>query len=358
MGSEFVFTCQQDFEQICVNEMIRINKDVKFIKWLDGGVGIAGYTDTFTFSEISKIFREEKPVFLRHIFPVDLTFDYDKFSPSGFDLITDTYNKYIEKNGKSLTVPVSVQIRNKAGTGNLTEIKSYIIKRLEESGCEYNKSDPQVIISIFISDSKVYAGISTGEENLSIWSGGMRHYAFNEHVISRAEFKLLELFEYFPELAKLNERSSFIKPLALDLGASPGGWTKILIEKGYKVTAVDPNKLSDALSGCPDVIYHKGLIEDFIAKNKKQKRGSADLFDLIVNDMRMHAVQSAKIMNAACGYLKDGGYSVMTIKLNKNNKTAMIKDALNILKEKYDVLFLKHLFHNRLEITAVLRKKL
>lgn len=363
MGCEFVFTCQNDSEQLCVNEMKSISKDVKILKWLDGGVGIAG-NEFLDFHEISKIFREEKPVFLRHIFPVEFEFDF-LGNYSAFDALINTYKEKTDKN-----LSLSVQIRSKndelnslRGTAyNLKEIKFYILKQFEDGGYTYNKSNPQVINSVFISDGKVYAGISSGEENLSVWSGGMRHYAFNEEVISRAEFKLLELFECFPNLNEIftsNKNSEGETPSALDLGASPGGWTKILVEKGFDVTAVDPNKLSEALSGCPNVRYYKGLVENFIDKNKK--RGKSDLFDsydLIVNDMRMHVVQSAKVMIEACGYLKEGGYAVMTFKLNKNNKTAVIRQGLNILKEKYDILFVKQLFHNRLEITVVLRKKL
>ena len=355
MGCEFIFTCQHDSEQLCVNEMKNINKDVKLLKWLDGGVGIARHEKDFLY--ISRILKEAKPVFLRHIFPVEFIFGYNNIlENSGFDAIINKYKSQIAQN-----TALSVQVRSKTGgkAYNLKEIKNYISEKFEklENINELNSgyiSNPQKIISVFISEDIIYAGISDAVNNLSSWSGGMRHYALNESVISRAEFKLLELFEYFPELVNLNNNKNKQEKLtALDLGASPGGWTKILIEKGYKVTAVDPNKLSDVLNDNPDVEYYKCLTEDFFAKNIK-KRGS---FDLITNDMRMHSVQSAKIMAEACGFLKDGGYLIMTLKLNKSGKTDLIRKTLNILKDKYEALFLKQLFHNRSEVTAVMRKK-
>ena len=343
--NKFIFSCQADSEQLCINEMRNINKDIKLLKWLDGGVGLAGYNAGNNFSEISEIFREAKPVFLRHICPVDIETEVEtEFETEEIEGIISKYKKNICKN-----TALSVQFRNKTENNayniyNSKEIKDYIINYFKDDGYLYSKSNPEVIISVFTGENKIYAGMSKSEENLSIWSGGMRHYAFNNQIISRAEFKLLELFEYFPDLLK-NPGT------ALDLGASPGGWTKILAEKNFKVTAIDPNKLDCVLLSNPNIEYHKGLaenFENFISKNKK--------FDLIVNDMRMYAVQSAKIMIKAHGYLKENGCAVMTLKLNKDNKTKTIKDALNILREKYDVLFVKQLFHNRLEVTVVLRK--
>jgi len=361
---KFIFTCQNDSEQLCLNEMKNIIKDIKLLRWLDNGVGIVETEKSF--SEISNIFRKNNPVFLRHIFPVEFVFNYTDCG--GFDVIINKYKEQADKN-----TPVSVQIRSKTGgkVYDLKEIKSYMAKNFDN----YNTANPQTVISVFISDDIIYTGISDVEENLSAWAGGMRHYAFNESVISRAEFKLLELFEYFPELINFGKlinhkkientkkdvmyevKNKKVKPTALDLGASPGGWTKILAENGYKVTAVDPNQLSDVLMSNPNVEYFKGLTEDYMSFMKRSKnRGKSELFDLIVNDMRMHIVQSAKIMVDAQEYLKDGGYAVMTLKLNKSGKTALIKEGLNILKEKYDVLFVKQLFHNRSEVTAVLRK--
>jgi len=338
MECKFILSCQTDSEQLCLNEIKNISKDFKLLKWLDGGVGLAEHNTGF--SEISKIFREEKPVFLRHIFPVEFIFNV-----SDCDKIIDIYKEKIDKN-----IAMSVQIRNKsAGSAyNLKEIKNYFVDCFESAGYLYNKSEPGIIISVFIDggDNKIYAGMSESEENLSIWPGGMIRYALNDNVISRAEFKLLELFEYYPDLLKKTGT-------ALDLGASPGGWTKILAEKGYKVTAVDPNKLDETFSDCPNVIYYKGLTEDFIKNiNKSQK------FDLIVNDMRMHIVQSARIMIEIQEYLRENGLAVITFKLNKSSKTAAIRDGLNILKEKYEILFMKQLFHNRHEITVVLGKKI
>jgi 23S rRNA (cytidine2498-2'-O)-methyltransferase len=343
MECEFIFTCQQDSEQLCLNEMKNADKNIKFIKWLDGGAGLAGYNNSF--NDVSKIFRESKLVFLRHIFPVEFTLGC--FNIFAFDGVI---NKFKEKFSKNIIF--SVQIRNKTGdkTSNIREIKSHIINCLENAGYSHDKLNPEIIISVFAGENKIYAGFSKSDENLSIWSGGMRHYAINNQVISRAEFKLLELLEYFPGLLKMKNPGT-----ALDLGASPGGWTKILLENGFEVTAVDPNKLSETFCGCPNVIYYKGLTEDFINKTKTEIK-EKEKFDLIVNDMRMNVIRSAKIMTDVHGYLKENGCAVMTFKLSKTKKTAAIRNGLEILKEKYSIVFAKQLFHNRQEITVVLKK--
>jgi 23S rRNA (cytidine2498-2'-O)-methyltransferase len=112
---------------------------------------------------------------------------------------------------------------------------------------------------VFIADNLAYTGLSQPEENLSIWSGGMRHYAIRPDTVSRAGFKLMEALEEYPIVFKKNSENS----VALDLGAAPGGWTKVLLERGLKVVAVDPVQLAPVLQADKNVEYYSGRAHEY-----------------------------------------------------------------------------------------------
>ena len=89
-----------------------------------------------------------------------------------------------------------------------------------------------------------FIGLSLASHNISDWAGGVRRFRREKEQISRAEFKMLEAFEAF---------TSTCPPAAslLDLGAAPGGWTRVLRQKGQYVTAVDPAELHPRLRRRP-----------------------------------------------------------------------------------------------------------
>src|SRR5690606_13535670 len=124
-------------------------------------------------------------------------------------------------------------------------------------------------------------GASLARENLSDWARGMRRFAREEGQISRAEFKLLEALGEFD--LTLPARGS-----ALDLGAAAGGWTRVLRQLEQYVTAVDPGDLDPRLASDRGVRHKRMTAELYLADDP-------DMFDVIVNDMRMDARDSARL---------------------------------------------------------------
>ena len=84
-------------------------------------------------------------------------------------------------------------------------------------------------------------------------------------------------------------------------------------------------------------------------------REGPDSFDLLVNDMRMSAQDSARLMNAFADYLYPHAEAVMTLKLGKTARP--LDRALAILRQRYTILHMRQLFHNRNEVTIHLRLK-
>jgi 23S rRNA (cytidine2498-2'-O)-methyltransferase len=171
--------------------------------------------------------------------------------------------------------------------------------------------------------------------------GGNRRFARTASRISRSEFKLLEAFDVFglsPEPGGA----------ALDLGAAPGGWSRLLRERGLRVTAVDPAKLDDRLRGDKDLRHIRTTAKKFL-QQKPEK------YDLIVNDMRMDARKSAQLMVSCAPYLNPGGFGIMTLKLPEEKREIVIDEAYQILSGTFRIAGARQLFHNRSEITVYLR---
>jgi len=202
-----------------------------------------------------------------------------------------------------------------------------------------NDSSPDWVLSLLIHEGILYAGASYCTDNLSNWNGGMHRFKKAEDSISRAEFKLLEALAVFN--INLSKAST-----ALDLGAAPGGWSKVLLEKGLKVTAVDPALLSPDISNHPNLTHIKDVAERLKPKFP---------FDIIVNDMRMDMIASSKIMLNLSPFLAFDGLIIMTLKLPHKEWYKNTKRALKLLEKSYTVQGTRQLFHNRSEVTVVLK---
>lgn len=216
----------------------------------------------------------------------------------------------------------------------------------EETGAKESIKKPQIVVSILCTMQKGYLGISPVEENLSSWSGGARHFMHTSEEISRAEFKLLEALEVFGITLPSQGH-------ALDLGAAPGGWTRLLLEHGLQVVAVDPANLDARLKKRPLLEHYQGYAENYIEEALEKHYQ----FDIIVNDMRMDAREAARLLAQATRCLRPDGLVVSVFKLphatHEINPLATLHSALNILSKRYNTIQARQLFHNRQEVTVV-----
>lgn len=229
-------------------------------------------------------------------------------------------------------------------TGNLNQRLAEAFA--EETGATESIKKPHIIISILCTMHTAYLGISTAEESLSSWPGGMRRYAQTTEQISRAEFKLLEALEVFELTLPTSGRT-------LDLGAAPGGWTRILLDAGMAVIAVDPAQLDPRLTKHARLDHYQGYTEDFL----EEAISRHIKFTMIVNDMRMDARDAARLLVKAAACLQNDGYIISVLKLPHETQTmhplTTLKEALSILERGYSFVRARQLFHNRQEITVL-----
>jgi 23S rRNA (cytidine2498-2'-O)-methyltransferase len=335
---EIIFSASSEFGQLALNEIQKIDPRSTLLEWLENGVGLV-LLDVEDFLSLSKKLVETKTIFIRHLFPVmeKITLENSEADFSEIQSAIDIHLKHLSKT-------ISIQIRLlKSLTYSRSDLYHFLSNSLTQSGFQIEIKHPAQIISILCTSDVAYLGISDAKQNLSSWSGGMHRFAQEKDQISRAEFKLLEAIDVFNLTLPTTGT-------ALDLGASPGGWTRILRKKGFSIVAVDPGDLAESLRSDHQITHHRQLVQQFLPTCNEQ-------FDLIVNDMRMDAIESAKLMVSASDLLKEDGLAIMTLKLSSKRAQTVVRNAITTLEKKYNILGARNLFHNRQEATVAMQLK-
>jgi 23S rRNA (cytidine2498-2'-O)-methyltransferase len=201
---------------------------------------------------------------------------------------------------------------------------------------------PQVL-SCVVTRYGVHLGLNRTDRSLSDWPGGRVRLGRSPEQVSRAEFKLEELFQTCP--VPLPERGR-----AVDLGAAPGGWTRILRQRGLDVVAVDPGELAPSLAADPGVRHAATTVGEFFRSDRSR-------FDLAVNDLRMDPALSTGVMLDAVDHLAPGAYIVLTLKTGRQRLLDTVRDCLDRLRGPYRVVFARQLYHNRKEVTVLARRR-
>lgn len=222
------------------------------------------------------------------------------------------------------------------------KIRRPVLEALMDNGIRVITSGAERAVSLCVGDERTTAGVTPTALTLCDWAGGRIRLAARKEQVSRAEFKLEELFSFIGTPPGTT---------AIDLGASPGGWTRVLRSNGFEhVHAVDPAELNPRLIEDPNVQHHATTAGEFIHEFR-------DRVDLIVNDMRMVPHMTAITMVEAAELLHPGGNVVVTFKLGTNNPVKQADESLDILAEAYDTTFIRQLQHNRQELTVVASRR-
>jgi 23S rRNA (cytidine2498-2'-O)-methyltransferase len=334
----FAITASAAYVNQALEEAREVDKALKILQNYGNGILLAA--TTMTKEDFNNGLLNKKPVFIRHVSAFDAIVEINenmtKKEIAG--MIMKHYNN-IEKYSK-----IAVQIRKARGEYyfNPIDLKGEIDEILVEIGAEAEIKEPEYIISVLLDEANCYIGLSPSHLNISSWSGGMIHYKKEDADISRAKYKLMEAFSVF-ELDLSNIQN------ALDLGAAPGGWTSVLLEKKIAVTAVDTGDMDKRLYKFSNFTYIKA--------NAAELELPENSFDLLTSDVSWNAKNTAVLVNKASKFLRDDGYAIITVKLMGDKVRRTIREVKEIYQEVFDVLATKQLFHNRDEVTLLLRKK-
>lgn len=345
-----IITAHAEFLDSALNELKRLERQLRSVEILAPGIALCSVPDPRSFP---CIVAEARPTFVRHLAPVQTVIKLNNTESDLEDLaiaLAELPTFTMLERGQHFAVQTRMAQSEEGGRaysgGKINQMLAGAV--VEETGAVEDIKKPQIVVSLLCTQDSAYMGISLARENLSAWPGGMRHFAQTPEQISRAEFKLLEALEVFG--VTLPERGR-----ALDLGAAPGGWTRLLLEAGLKVVAVDPAKLDPRLFRRPGLIHFRGYAERYL--EIEEPGNKPQLFDVILNDMRMDARDAARLLIEMRGKLHPDGFILSTLKLP--HATASIdplrnlREATSLLSRYFDLVRARQLFHNRQEVTVI-----
>ncbi len=340
MHPNLILTANPDFADLALGELKQACTKSQIVSLLADGVWAIHCPRGFI--ELAETWRKFPPIFVRHISPIHHTLPLKNEHKDVTILERTVKAEFAELVEPDWSFAVqarlldSVPYRKYSVNATLSDA----IERM--TGAMLDTRNPEQILSVVIANQTAYLGLSLAIHNLSNWAGGMHHFAREEGQISRAEFKLLEALTVFNVTLPPNG-------VCLDLGAAPGGWTRVLRQREQYVTAVDPGQLHPTLQADRNVRHKQMTAEDYLENDPDQ-------FDLIVNDMRMDARDSARLMvqYGRCLY-RPHGIIIMTFKLPEEKRHIPLDHAFNILRPSFNILGARQLFHNRSEITVYLQ---
>ena len=279
-------------------------------------------------------------IFVRHASPVDVEVPVD----AGADPATWVRRTLLPPLGarQALPTPMQVQARILPGgppwpPGPLAEAVRHA---LADAGTQAGTGPLPWILSVAVGADRAFAGVGRREACLSPWPGGEVRLRRRPDEVSRSARKLEEALGAFGIDVAPGER-------ALDLGAAPGGWTQYLLGRGLRVTAVDTGMLDPRVAGNPRLTYVQGS-----ALQVPPPRGP---FRLLCADLNWDPVRAAECSVRHRPEMATGADGVHTVKFFGRDPLPAIAAVRDVLAGPYRVFAVRHLFHNRAEVTVHLR---
>nr|BBH95856.1 hypothetical protein KTA_40550 [Thermogemmatispora argillosa] len=350
-----IVTAQPEFLRPAVTELQSLCHELKVAEELAPGIALCAVPKL---RELLRRAMEQTPIFVRHLAPAQATVqlsgaieaDCARCALALAALPEFAWlgpGQYFAVQARLLSPGPQLPARSLSYTsGQINQKLAEVISA--ETGATESIRKPRIILSLALSAGRGFVGISLAEENLSAWPGGERHFARLPEQISRSEMKLLEALEVFNLTLPANGE-------ALDLGAAPGGWTRLLLQAGLRVVAVDPAALAPVLRRIPQsrLEHRRCSAEVYLAEARRRGRR----FAVITNDMRMDARDAARLLTRAAELLRDEGFVLSVLKLPHATKRIqplpVLREALEILEGTYAIVKARQLFHNRQEVTVV-----
>ena len=342
MSATFVATTSPAYVRQALSELRAIDPGLRALGALAPGViRFACSPQTEREGFLARL-RSEEPIFVRHLHPIDRDVALVGGELDQATLLAAAAELFgtIEPGER---IAVHVRLFREEGPGpDRGQVREQLAELVRRSGGEPVVQNPARILSVTADEAVAALGLAAPAENLSDWPGGEMRFRREDEQVSRAAFKLLEALERFGlEVGPGQE--------ALDLGAAPGGWSHVLLQRGLAVTAVDTGELA------PSVLTHPRLT--FLRQNAETVQFEPQRFDLLTCDLSWNPLNTARMVLRLAPSARPGAHLILTVKLMLANPTRTIRQVSEILSEGFRLVQTKQLFHNRDEVTMHLIRK-
>ena len=240
----------------------------------------------------------------------------------------------------------------KQQSGFLRRFGPLLEDALNQAGLLRSDSPHLPRLHVFLADSKrAFLGLSLASEG-SAWPMGIPRLRMPKEAPSRSTLKLAEAIMC---LLTPDEQKATLRPglQAVDLGASPGGWTWQLVSRGLRVTAIDNGPMA------PSVVA-TGLLEHLRVDGftwKPRKPVEWMVCDMVEQPSRIAPLMAEWVAGGRCRR------SIFNLKLPMKRRydeiercRALIDQRMRAGNIKY-ILRIKHLYHDREEVTCYLTRR-
>ncbi|MCS6913006.1 MAG: 23S rRNA (cytidine(2498)-2'-O)-methyltransferase RlmM [Myxococcota bacterium] len=203
-----------------------------------------------------------------------------------------------------------------------------------DSGVAARAAGGQLAQVCLMSDKQVAVGVVPAVSAHSLAPGG--RLRVRQGGPARSARKLAEALLW---LGRGPERGD----LCVDLGAAPGGWTRVALARGARVIAVDPGRLAPSLRAERRVRYVPYSAFDFVPEEPA---------DWLLCDMAWRPLEVAALL-ARWGRRRWARFLIANIKLPMRQRAAMLARVKEILATGGWVdVRARQLYHDRDEVTV------
>jgi 23S rRNA (cytidine2498-2'-O)-methyltransferase len=204
---------------------------------------------------------------------------------------------------------------------------------------------------VLVGKEGLFAGMSTPRDAGGFHPGGVKFIRQSEGMISRAGAKIAEALHWL----RLHREPLPPGSRWLELGASPGGMTGELLQRGYHVTAVDRAPLDARLRDA------EGL--QFIREDAAEFRPpAAARYDALLCDLNGPARDSMRAVTKLARHLRANGLVVFTMKLAGAESLVEILSLCRAVEADaaaagLNLIGKTHLHYNRHEFTLFFERR-
>lgn len=210
---------------------------------------------------------------------------------------------------------------------------------LLSDGTLAHEAGGEVLHVCFVKPDQVVVGSTAARSTLSLSPGGKQRFRRPVDAPSRSSLKLVEALDWLGHAPEPGE-------VCVDLGAAPGGWSQVLLQRKCVVVAVDLGKLS------PDV-----------ATKVEHVRMNAFTFspeipaDWLFCDLAYRPLEVATLL-AKWGRRNWARFVVANLKLPMKQRVHIIQRVRSLLAAGgWTRIRLRQLYHDRDEVTVTAWRK-